>query len=70
MSKKTFKIVTYISYFFGVSLVVGMLYVFYYLGEIKAEERLPVHQGLLIYFICTICLIVSFFIWGKQNKAW
>lgn len=68
MTERTFKIITYISYFFGISMVAGVLYIPYYFGELDSDSRLFVHKALLGFFAFSVIAIVAFFTWVCKTK--
>lgn len=46
----------------------SIFYIIYYLFELDAAERLPIHNGLLVFSIFSILAVVGFFTWVNKTK--
>ncbi|MBN2878575.1 MAG: hypothetical protein JXN65_03000 [Clostridia bacterium] len=73
MSNKKFLTITYISFFFGICMVIGVFYIIFFFGNYKDTEKDLLHIVLLAFFFICILYFFIFVIWmnkAKQGKIY
>ncbi len=68
MNERTFNAIRYLSYFCGISMVMGFIYILYYLGKIDTINGSMIHNVLLVFAISSILIMIVFFIWTAKTK--